>query len=168
MISRDWAVTMARYNAWQNANLYGAADTLTDEARREDRGAFFRSIHGTLSHILWADHVWLSRFTGREKPEVPQAASGGYVLIWEELIEERDRTDAELARWAASLTEADLAGDYRWFSGGEGRGMAKPMALIVAHVFNHQTHHRGQAHAMLTAAGAAPGATDLFVLPDAG
>ena len=168
MISREWAMTMARYNKWQNANLYGAADSRSDAARREDRGAFFRSIHGTLSHILWADHVWLSRFTAREKPSTPQAESGGYVADWAELKDRRDSTDGELARWAASLTPEDISGEYRWFSGGEGREMAMPMAQIVSHVFNHQTHHRGQVHAMLTAAGATPGATDLFVLPDAG
>ena len=166
MISREWAVAMARYNAWQNANLYGAADALTDETRRVDRGAFFRSVHGTLSHILWADHVWLSRFTERSRPQTAQAESGGYVADWGDLKSQREDTDDELVRWAASLTPEDIAGEYRWFSGGEGREMAKPMALIVAHVFNHQTHHRGQVHAMLTAAGATPGATDLFVLPE--
>ena len=166
MNARDWAVMMARYNAWQNANLYGAADTLTDEARRADRGAFFRSIHGTLSHVLWADRMWLSRLTGRAKPDVPQAASGGYVPIWEELIEARDRTDAELSDWAGALTDEAVASELRWFSGGSQREMSSPMLSIVAHVFNHQTHHRGQVHVMLTAAGATPGPTDLPWMPD--
>ena len=166
MNAREWATMMARYNAWQNANLYGAADGLTDAARREDRGAFFRSIHGTLSHVLWADHMWLSRLTGREKPDVPQAASGGYNPIWEELIEARDSTDAELSAWAASLTDEAVASDLNWFSGGSQREMSSPMLSIVAHVFNHQTHHRGQVHAMLTASGAMPGPTDLPWMPD--
>ena len=63
MIDPAYVQRMARYNRWQNANLYGVADTLSDEERRRERGAFFGSIHKTLSHLLWADQIWMSRFT---------------------------------------------------------------------------------------------------------
>ena len=61
MITPGYVQRMARYNRWQNENLYGAADELSDEARRMDRSSFFKSIHATLSHILWADQIWMSR-----------------------------------------------------------------------------------------------------------
>ncbi|MEM1422133.1 MAG: DinB family protein, partial [Pseudomonadota bacterium] len=70
MISPDHVRTMARYNRWQNRSLYGAADSLPDEARREDRGAFFGSIFGTLNHLLWADQMWMRRFAETPAPAV--------------------------------------------------------------------------------------------------
>ena len=69
MIDPAYVQRMARYNRWQNANLYGVADTLPDEERRRERGAFFGSIHKTLSHLLWGDQVWMSRFTDVQRPE---------------------------------------------------------------------------------------------------
>lgn len=165
MITRDGAMTMARYNAWQNAAIYRAAGGLTDAARRADRGAFFGSIHGTLSHLLWADHMWLSRFADRPRPETSQADSAAYEPDWDRLSARRGETDGALSAWAAGMTPEDLAHEYRWQSGSTGREETRPMALIVTHVFNHQAHHRGQVHAMLTAAGARPEATDLFVMP---
>ena len=68
MITPAHVATMARYNAWQNRSLYTAADGLTDEARKQDRGAFFKSIHGTLCHLLFGDQIWLHRFAGTPVP----------------------------------------------------------------------------------------------------
>ena len=165
MITPTWAQTMARYNRWQNRSLFDAADALPDDERRRDRGAFFGSIHGTLSHLLWGDRMWLSRFTDVERPRTSQAESPTFVEDWDELKALRAETDDALDAWAGGMTEATLQGEYRWFSGSAGREVGRPMALVVMHVFNHQTHHRGQVHAMLTAAGARPGDTDLFLMP---
>jgi uncharacterized damage-inducible protein DinB len=85
---------------------------------------------------------------------------------WTTLREERNATDVAIAEWAESLQETDLDEDLIWFSGATGAEVTKPVALLVTHMFNHQTHHRGQIHAMLTAAGVRPGATDLFIMPD--
>ena len=63
MIDATYVRAMARYNRWQNDNLYSVADSLSDEARRKDRGAFFKSIHATLNHLLWADNMWMSRLS---------------------------------------------------------------------------------------------------------
>jgi uncharacterized damage-inducible protein DinB len=167
MISPAYARAMAAYNAWQNRNLYGAADGLPDEERRRDRGAFFKSIHGTLSHIAWADATWLARFEESPAPTTPIADSPRFVEDWAALAAERLRLDGVIARFAEGLTEAWLAEDLTWWSGSAQRHMTKPRALVVAHLFNHQTHHRGQVHAMLTAAGAKPGATDLPFMPQA-
>ncbi len=69
MITPEYVRTMAAYNRWQNQNLYGAADELSDAQRKEQRGAFFGSIHGTLSHLLWGDQIWMSRFAGTPRPK---------------------------------------------------------------------------------------------------
>jgi uncharacterized damage-inducible protein DinB len=165
MITVDFARTMARYNAWQNRSIYMAADDLDDAAREADRGAFFGSIRATLSHLMWGDLMWMSRLDGGAAPQGGIAGSGA-LFDWATLRTGRPRLDARIAAWAWSVSDADLRGDLTWHSGALGREVAKPMGLVVAHVFNHQTHHRGQVHAMLTAAGARPGDTDLFILPD--
>ncbi|AZQ69711.1 damage-inducible protein DinB [Silicimonas algicola] len=157
---------MARYNRWQNRSLYGAAEGLSDAARREDRGAFFGSIHGTLSHLLWGDTTWMSRFDGWEKPDVPHTDSPRWIADWADLAARRAEADGRILDWAEGLDAERLAGDLTWYSGISKSEMKRPMALCVVHFFNHQTHHRGQVHAMLTAAGARPDDTDLFIMPD--
>ena len=167
MIGPDHVRAMARYNTWQNRSLYTAADALGEEERRRDRGAFFRSIHATLSHLIWADHMWMSRFDRWEKPADGLDESRTWVDDWAELKSKRRITDARIVRWAEHLTERDLEGDLAWWSGAANREVRKPRWLLVAHLFNHQTHHRGQVHAMLTAAGAKPEDTDLFLMDGA-
>jgi uncharacterized damage-inducible protein DinB len=154
MITPDYVQMMARYNQWQNRNLYEAADRLDDGARRQDRGAFFRSIHETLSHILWGDSAWMSRFDNWDIPAVGIAGSGTMIAGWAALKQARITADARIADWASRITARELAGDFNWYP------MGKTTAM-VHHLFNHQTHHRGQVHAMLTAAGVSPTATDL-------
>ncbi len=166
MITPDYVRTMARYNKWQNQSLYGAADTLDDAARKLDRGAFFGSIHNTLSHILWGDTLWMSRFDGWSPPNAPIGDSGGSITDWAELIQERQAADARFIDWGNRVQDDDLQGDLAWYSGALKRDMVKPRNLCVMQIFNHQTHHRGQVHAMLTAAGAKPDDTDLLFIPD--
>ncbi|MBF9033568.1 damage-inducible protein DinB [Rhodobacterales bacterium HKCCE2091] len=165
MITPGYVRTMARYNAWQNGCAYRVAEGLGDDARRQDRGAFFGSIHRTLSHLVWGDMMWMSRFDGGEKPG---GEPGGvdWLVDWDELKARRAATDARIADWAAGVTQDTLDGDLTWYSGLSKAEMSKPMALCVVHFFNHETHHRGQVHAMLTAAGAKTGVTDLAWMPD--
>jgi len=166
MISPGFIQTMARYNAWQNRSLYDAADGLDEAARQLDRGAFFGSIHGTLSHVLWGDTIWMSRFDGWQPPETGITGSPVMVQTWDMLKTERVGADARILDWAGRVQPTDLAGDLTWFSGAVGREITKPRALLIMQLFNHQTHHRGQVHAMLTAAGAKPDDTDLPFMPD--
>lgn len=168
MIDQNFVRLMARYNRWQNNNLYGAADTLDNAARHEDRGAFFGSVHATLSHLLWGDCMWMSRFDGWERPDVGISDSGGWLVDWQELKARRAEADARILDWAGRVGDETLAADLSWHSGATGRDVTRPLGLCVVHFFNHQTHHRGQVHAMLTAAGARPGDTDLFIMPDDG
>lgn len=165
MITPDYARMMARYNAWQNRSLYAAADTLTEAQRREDCGAFFGSIEGTLSHIYWGDTIWLQRFTGGELPKKTIAQTVEFDGGWEALKPARIALDERIAAWAGAMTNASFAGDLTWFSGAMGREVSRPRALLIAHIFNHQTHHRGQVHAMLTRFGAKPEDTDLAFMP---
>ena len=165
MIDPAYVQRMARYNRWQNENLYGVADSLPDEERRRERGAFFGSIHKTLSHLLWADGMWMSRLAGTPKPEggVPQSVT--LYADWEPLKRERAAVDQAMIGWADGLETPWLAQDLTWYSGAIRAEVSKPKWVLVAHLFNHQTHHRGQVHCMLTQAGGKPADTDLFILP---
>jgi uncharacterized damage-inducible protein DinB len=166
MITPAYAQLMARYNTWQNISLYGAASALTDDARTVNRGAFFGSIHGTLSHILFGDQAWMHRFAGTPQPKAKSIAQSATAIpSWDDLSEQRRAFDAVITQWAATLDAAWLNGDLTWYSGAMGRDVTRPRAELVAHMFNHQTHHRGQAHAMLTAAGAKPDDTDIPFMP---
>ena len=163
MINISYVRTMARYNAWQNQSVFDAADTLDDEARNLDRGAFFKSIRGTLSHLLWGDQIWMHRFSGSPAPAASSIeASPDIGGDWSELKRQRTAMDQAISTWAQSLDPAWLEDDLAWFSGAAKRDVTKPAGFLVMHFFNHQTHHRGQVHAMLTAAGAKPDDTDLF------
>ncbi|MEL6920383.1 MAG: DinB family protein [Pseudomonadota bacterium] len=164
MITVGHVQTMAHYNAWQNTSLVAAADTLTDEARREDRGAFFGSIQRTFSHLLWADQIWISRFAGTPKPDGGIPQSGDLYAEWEHFKETRQAIDETFLSWSEALEPIWLDGDLTWWSRAANSEVRKPKSLLVTHVFNHQTHHRGQIHAMVTAAGAKPDDTDLFLL----
>jgi uncharacterized damage-inducible protein DinB len=167
MISPSYVRAMARYNAWQNVNVYQAAGRLTDAARREERGAFFGSIHATLNHILWADQTWLMRFGAAPPPAARSIREGlSQFPDWEALVQERRRFDRVIEDWASRLQPSSLEGNMTWRSASAGRDVTSPMAVLVMHLFNHQTHHRGQVHALLTSMGVDPGITDLPFGPD--
>ena len=165
MVTPEWVRLMAAYNAEMNARFYAAAATLPAGELTRDRGAFFGSIQATLNHLLWADRVWMARFAGWPKPAGGIRESVGLHAAFSELAEARRQADGGIVAWAAALTPAALEGELRWFSGAAQREVSRPRGLLVAHLFNHQTHHRGQVHAMLTAAGARTGDTDLWLVP---
>lgn len=166
MITPAYCQMMARYNAWQNSGLRRVVDAMEETELRQDRGAFFGSLTATLNHLLWGDLLWISRFDGGEGPVNGIKDSVNQTPTTEEWSVERLRTDSRISEWARKLRASDLIGDYTWFSGAAGREVTKPSPLVVTHFFNHQTHHRGQIHAMLTAAGQMPQDTDLFYLPE--
>lgn len=159
MIDAEYCQTMAAYNGWMNRAVYDAAAHLPDAERKADRGAFFRSIHATLNHVLWGDRTWLPRFNGKS---YPTGAIG--VDLYDdfgELLDARRAMDDEIAAWAAALDAADLSGALTWFSKVAQREMTRPRWLCVTQMFNHQTHHRGQVTTLLKQAGIDPGPTDL-------
>lgn len=160
MISPAFVRAMAAYNAAMNRSLYAAADALGEEARRAEGGAFFGSIHRTLSHLCWADAVWMHRLAGW--PPQGGAPADGAALHpdWAPMRSLRVEMDAGIEAWAGALDVAALEGDLTW-TNSRGATATRPRWLLVAHLFNHGTHHRGQVHALLTRAGADPGVTDL-------
>jgi uncharacterized damage-inducible protein DinB len=165
MITRGYCVMMARYNAWQNHSLYQAAASLDEAARELDRGAFWGSIRKTLAHLCWGDQIWISRFDDGPGPGIG-ISDALERYDWDTIRSLRPKLDARIAGWAYHVSDDELDGDLTWYSGFLGHDMTRPKALCVVQLFNHQTHHRGQVHAMLTAAGSKPDDTDLQVMPE--
>ena len=152
----------AAYNAWVNERLYDAAARIPDAEYRRDRGAFFGSLHGTLNHLLVGDRIWMHRFTG--EGEEPKELDGILYDDFVELRAERRVEDARINTYISGLSERDLAGTIGYHSTRSPAELEQHLAPLLLHFFNHQTHHRGQAHAMITAAGEQTGDTDLFLV----
>ncbi len=165
MISPTYCQQMARYNRWQNTSLYREAAGLTQDQRRADRGAFFGSVQRTLCHILTADHIWMSRFDNWDMPKARGDKSPDWITDWNELTQARNSTDQRLIQWADALDDGALSGEVSWQSGIKTADVSAPLWSLVTHLFNHQTHHRGQVHALLTGYGCTPDATDFGFMP---
>jgi uncharacterized damage-inducible protein DinB len=157
---------MARYNAWQNDGLCNMLGDMSDAELTKDRGAFFGSIFATLNHLLWGDAIWISRFDGGVGPDPSIKDSVDCTSTPAAWAQERPSMDARIRLWADNVSADDLTGDVTWRSVAVGRDMAKPKAVCIIQLFNHQTHHRGQVHAMLTALGKKPNDTDLPFMPE--
>ncbi len=164
MIDPQYALLMARYNRWMNARLHLHAAVLSDAERKTDRGAFFKSLHGTFEHLMFADNIWMNRFTGRSLDGRSPA-----MLQFEDFDGMRARRielDEEILQWAGTLSRDWLASDLRYYSQAYEHHYTRPAWLLVSHFFNHQTHHRGQLTTLLMQRGIDPGATDLSAMPD--
>jgi uncharacterized damage-inducible protein DinB len=142
---------MAAYNAWCNERIYGVAAQLSEADYKADRGAFFKSVHGTLNHILVADRIWLKRFTG--EGEVPNRLDAILFDDLPELERARRAEDARIIAYVESLSDADIAGRLRYQTITNPMEIDQPLASVLSHFFNHQTHHRGQVHGLLTGFG---------------
>jgi uncharacterized damage-inducible protein DinB len=154
----------ARYNRWANRRLYAAVAALPDADYRADHGAFFRSLEGTLNHVLVGDRVWMRRFTG----EGPQPTRLDEILYpeFDDLRAAREAEDDRIVAWVDGLDAAALAARFTYRPITVPEEVSQPLAPALSHFFNHQTHHRGQLHAMITAAGEQTGDTDLFLILD--
>lgn len=138
----------AGYNAWCNERLYDAAAGLSDAAYRADRGAFFKSLHGTLNHLLVGDRIWMARFTG--KGEVPKSLDAILYDDFASLRAARRAEDAGIGRYIDGLNDNDLNTTIRYRTFSNPANIEQQLAPALDHFFNHQTHHRGQAHALLS------------------
>jgi uncharacterized damage-inducible protein DinB len=161
--SPDWGPTMARYNRWMNERLYALCAELPDAERKRDRGAFFRSVHGTLNHLCVADHIWLGRFVGvpRAFPSLDHELHADFAA----LRAERAALDERIDAYVAGLTPAALGQDLVYTSMVDPAPRRLPLWAALTHFFNHQTHHRGQLTTLLSQSGVDPGVTDLLWLP---
>ena len=140
----------AAYNRWANERLYEAAAKLPEADYRADRRAFFGSLHGTLNHLLVGDRIWMRRFTG-EGPIQTRLDE----ILFDDLVSlaaERRDEDERIIAFVEGLREADLAMPFSYRTIVNPTDITQPLAPALAHFFNHQTHHRGQAHALVTMA----------------
>ena len=159
MSDRRYFERFAAYNRWANHRLYEAVASLPDDAYRRDRRAFFGSIHGTLNHLLVGDRVWLGRITG-----APSGIDDLATVLYEErdaLRAAREGEDARLVEVVRAIDDARLETDLV-YADMRGEPQRTPLTLVLAHVFNHQTHHRGQIHDMIGQDGVAPPSLDLI------
>jgi uncharacterized damage-inducible protein DinB len=166
---KDRYTTFAGYNGWANRRLFEAAAQLSDSDYRADRGVFFRSMHGTLNHLLATDRIWMKRFTGTG--DAPDRLDTILHDRLDALRAAREAEDQRIVTWIAGLDEAQLAGSIRYRRVSSPEEFVQPLMPALDHWFNHQTHHRGQAHALLTGLGRAAPELDLLYyqrLADAG
>ena len=148
----------ARYNRLANETLYEACARLSDEERRRDLGAFFRSVHGTLNHLLLGDRIWMTRFEGGSHPSTDL---GGVLHDdFAELRAARAAMDARIERFFADLPRDFAAGTIRYLNN-SGFTSEDPLDVLLPHFFNHQTHHRAQVHTLLSQLGQDPPVLDL-------
>ncbi|MBL6752071.1 MAG: damage-inducible protein DinB [Nevskia sp.] len=164
MIDAAYCRLMARYNSWMNRQLYAACAQLSDPQRKAERGAFFGSVHGTLNHLLYGDTAWLRRFKG-------QPLDGLHARVeihadFHALRTARQALDSELLDWANSVGQHWLEADFTYYSLLDGATRTRPAWLLVVHLFNHQTHHRGQLTTLLSQSGVDFGVTDLPAMMD--
>jgi uncharacterized damage-inducible protein DinB len=141
----------AGYNAWANRRLYDAAARLGDIDYRADRGVFFKSMHGTLNHLLTADRVWMHRFTG-DGPSPNRLDAIQHERL-ADLRLAREAEDRRISAYIEALDETRLAGSIRYRRVTTPDEFVQPLMPALDHFFNHQTHHRGQAHSVLCSFG---------------
>ena len=151
----------ARYNAWANRRLFTMAGALSDEAYRRDVGAYFKSLHETLNHLLTTDRIWMRRLTGAG--DHPQALDAILFDHLADLATARSEQDRKIIEFVDGLT-ADQMEEYWNYQTLNGSQQRQRRVEILAHLFNHQTHHRGQAHGILSILGANPLPLDLLVM----
>ncbi len=163
---------MARYNRWMNQRIYASCAKLSDQELRRDLSGFFGSVHGALNHILLADCAWLVRLTRDDQyrargadGEVIQIKSLAQILYedFTELGASRSDLDKKICAWAEELSEEDATAMLK-YKDSKGTPYSHPAWYAMSHVFNHQTHHRGQVTALLFQLGQDPGITDLAVM----
>ena len=143
--------TLARYNLWAVRKLYEHVDTLSDGDYRRDVGLFFKSVHGTLNHLLVGEHVvWFPRFAEgvSSKVALDTELESDRARLRERLIEGAQRWPSLIASWRVDRFAGTL--DYTTT---QGVAQSLPFAPTLGHVFNHGTHHRGQITAAITAMG---------------
>jgi uncharacterized damage-inducible protein DinB len=152
----------ARYNEWANRRLYDAAAELTDADYRAEKGAFFGSVHRTLNHLLVTDRVWMQRFTkdGPTYTKLDAVPCADLVM----LRKEREAEDGRIIAFVDRLDEDRLAATFSYRPISDPTEITQPLAPALAHLFNHQTHHRGQLHCLLTVIGGREAAPSLDLI----
>lgn len=160
---RDYAIAMARYNRWMNGKIYDAAATLSDEQRKANRGAYFKSVHGTLNHLLLGDQAWMQRMHGQAVTMT--SPSQELHEDFNALRAAREVMDQTLMDWAVHLESVEASRSFSFFSVVYQKQITMPYVAAVMQIFNHQTHHRGQITTLLSQLGVDVGITDIPLMP---
>lgn len=150
---------LAEYNFWMNDKIYTICAQIPDAKRKEDMGAFFKSIHGTLDHILWGDRALWGRLA--EQPIASTVIGEIQYHDFDELWQARREMDETLIKWTATLDDEWLQSPRTYTSFVDGKTRTVPQWSMVTHIFNHQTHHRGQVTTLMVQMGYDPGITDM-------
>jgi len=149
----------AQYNQTMNQRIYEICARIPDEIRKQDSKTYFKSIHGTLDHILLGDRAWMNRLGPKEYPLVKIGCE--LFSDFDEMATARIDLDADICRWTQTLSEDWLSTEMTWTASLDGVERTQPVWLLVSQIFNHQTHHRGQLSTLLNQAGHDVGITDL-------
>jgi uncharacterized damage-inducible protein DinB len=158
----DRYARLAAYNSWANSRLYEAAAAVSDGDYRADRGAFFKSLHGTLNHLLVGDRIWMRRFTG--EGEAPARLDAILFEDFAELRAARQAEDRRIEAYVQSLGGEALSRSFTYATITNPARVEQRLSEALDHFFNHQTHHRGQAHCLLTAISGEAPSFDLIIL----
>lgn len=164
MYEGDYSQLMAQYNRWMNQKLYAVCAEIPDAERKRDLGAFFNSIHGTLNHLLYGDKALMGRFVG--EPFNITVIGQELYANFEELRKARDKTDREILEWSRHLDPDWLKQPFQYTSNVDDKTRVLPTWVLVTHMFNHQTHHRGQVTTLIKQLGYEPGIIDIPWLPE--
>lgn len=154
---------MAEYNCWMNQKIYSVCAEIPDQQRKQDLGAFFKSIHSTLNHLLYGDKAWMGRFTNN--PFAVTTINQDLYADFDVLRVEREKTDQQILEWSKQLNSEWLSQPFEYTSNVDSKRRVFPTWVLVTHLFNHQTHHRGQVTTLIKQLGYEPGVTDIPWLP---
>jgi uncharacterized damage-inducible protein DinB len=143
--------TLARYNQWANRRLYAAAAALPEHDYMRALPSYFGSLHATLNHLLVGDRLWMARLTDHSETRIASLDQ----ILYADLVGlrvAREAEDARIITYADDLDEPTLNSTLRYKTV-KGDAHSTPLRLVLGHVFNHQTHHRGQCHGLLSTLG---------------
>ena len=163
MFPKNYFELMAEYNKWMDSKIYSVCLDIPDKLRRKDLGAFFKSIHSTLNHIYYGDLAWIERL--RDNKFTPREIGVDLFEDFLELKTAQEQMDTEILDWARTLTQSNLELTYDYVSNVENFSRKLPIWVLATHMFNHQTHHRGQVTTLIKQLGYEPGITDIPWLP---
>ena len=163
MFPKNYVELMAEYNKWMDQKIYSVCRDIPDQDRKKDMGAFFKSIHGSLNHIYFGDIAWIERL--RDNKFTPRQIGVDIFQDFEELRAAQEKMDSEILEWAGNLTPDFLNQPFDYVSNVENFSRKLPRWVLAAHMFNHQTHHRGQVTTLIKQLGYEPGITDIPWMP---
>lgn len=163
MITAEYCQMMAQYNRWMNQRLYECCVNIDDNERKDDKGAFFGSIHQTLNHILYGDLAFMSRFTGLPQ-EVPELGIDLFDDFYN-LRLAREDLDNRIITWASEMSDDWLENTLTYTSKVDAVTRTVTHWVLLTHMFNHEIHHRGQLTTLLSQMDLDVGSTDITFMP---